>query len=46
MKKHTQCVHSGTYNEKEVRGVNTSIFTYSAFEYLDRPCLSTLFQYA
>ncbi len=37
MKKHTQCVHSGTYNEKEVRGVNSPIFTSSAFEYLDRP---------
>jgi cystathionine beta-lyase len=37
MKKNTQCVHSGTYNEKEIRGVNSPIFTSSAFEYLDRP---------
>ncbi len=37
MKKHTQCVHSGTYKDKETRGVNTPVFTSSSFEYLDMP---------
>ncbi|HNY64203.1 MAG TPA: PLP-dependent aspartate aminotransferase family protein [Deltaproteobacteria bacterium] len=36
MKKETACVHSGTYRDREVRGINTPIFTSSACEYLDR----------
>jgi cystathionine beta-lyase/cystathionine gamma-synthase len=36
MKKETQCVHSGTYYDMVTRGVNTPIFTSSAFDYLDR----------
>lgn len=35
MKKHTQCVHSGTYNDPGTKGVNTPIFTSSSFEYLE-----------
>lgn len=35
MKKHTQCVHSGTYKEGKTKGVNTPIFTSSSFEYPD-----------
>ena len=35
MRKETQCVHSGKYRDKAVRGVNTPIFTSSANEYLD-----------
>ena len=35
MKKNTQCVHSGTYNDPETKGVNTPIFTSSSFEYMD-----------
>ncbi len=37
MKKHTQCVHSGTYNDPGTKGVNTPIFTSSSFEYMDLP---------
>ncbi len=37
MKKHTRCVHSGTYPDRETRGVNTPVFTSSAFEYVDMP---------
>lgn len=36
MKKETQCVHSGTYYDTVTRGINTPIFTSSAFDYLDR----------
>jgi cystathionine beta-lyase/cystathionine gamma-synthase len=36
MQKQTQCVHSGTYHDGLTRGVNTPIFTSSAYEYLDR----------
>jgi cystathionine beta-lyase len=36
MKKHTQCVHSGTLIEPVTRGINTPIFPSSSFEYLDR----------
>lgn len=36
MKKATQCVHSGTYYDDATRGVNTPIFTSSAFDYLNR----------
>lgn len=36
MKKETQCVHSGSYRDSVTRGVNTPIFTSSAYEYLDR----------
>lgn len=36
MKKETQCVHSGTYIDSLTRGVNTPIFTSSAYDYLDR----------
>ena len=35
MKKHTQCVHSGTYNDPGTKGVNTPIFTSSSFEYME-----------
>jgi cystathionine beta-lyase/cystathionine gamma-synthase len=35
MKKHSQCVHSGTYNDPGTKGVNTPIFTSSSFEYMD-----------
>lgn len=35
MKKHTQCVHSGTYKDPGTKGVNTPIFTSSSFEYMD-----------
>ena len=37
MKKDTQCVHNGTYKDRNTRGVNTPIFTSSSFEYLDMP---------
>ena len=36
MKKETLCIHSGTYHDGATRGVNTPIFTSSAYEYLDR----------
>lgn len=36
MKKDTQCVHSGSYRDSVTRGVNTPIFTSSAYDYLDR----------
>lgn len=36
MKKETQCVHSGTYHDKETGGINSPIFTSSSFEYLDQ----------
>jgi len=35
MKKNTQCVHSGTYQDLRTRGINTPIFTSSSYEYLD-----------
>jgi cystathionine beta-lyase/cystathionine gamma-synthase len=35
MRKETQCVHSGKYRDKAVRGTNTPIFASSAYEYLD-----------
>ena len=37
MGKETECVHGGSYRDKVTRGVNTPIFTSSAYEYLDRP---------
>ncbi len=39
MKKDTQCVHSGTYRDEEIRGVNSPVFTSTSFEYLDREYL-------
>jgi len=36
MKKETQCVHSGTIRDTITGGVNSPIFTSSAFDYLDR----------
>jgi len=36
MKKETQCVHSGSLHDSAIGGINTPIFTSSAFEYLDR----------
>ena len=36
MKKATQCVHSGGFRDPMTRGINTPIFTSSAYEYLDR----------
>ena len=35
MKKQTQCVHSGNYVDLSSGGINTPIFTSSAFRYLD-----------
>jgi cystathionine beta-lyase/cystathionine gamma-synthase len=35
MRKETQCVHSGKYEDETVRGTNTPIFTSSAYQYLD-----------
>ncbi|MBE0585836.1 MAG: PLP-dependent transferase [Desulfofustis sp.] len=35
MKKQTQCVHSGTTIDPSTRGINTPIYTSSAFHYLD-----------
>jgi len=35
MKKDTQCIHSGTYRDRNTGGVNTPIYTSSSFEYLD-----------
>jgi len=32
----TQCVHSGSYRDPATRGLNTPIFTSSAYAYLDR----------
>ena len=36
MKKETQCVHSGTIPDDAMGGINTPIYTSSAFNYLDR----------
>jgi len=36
MKKETLCVHSGTIADDRMGGINTPIFTSSAFNYLDR----------
>ncbi|MFH1156098.1 MAG: PLP-dependent aspartate aminotransferase family protein [Pseudomonadota bacterium] len=36
MKKETLAVHAGTYKDKATRGVNTPIFTSSAYEYIGR----------
>lgn len=36
MKSDTQCVHSGTYHDPTTGGINTPIFTSSAYNYLDR----------
>ena len=36
MRQETHCVRAGTYPDTVIRGVNTPIFTSSAFEYLDR----------
>ena len=36
MRKETQCVHGGSYRDSLTRGVNTPIFTSSAYEYMDR----------
>ena len=48
MKKETLCIHAGTYHDGMTRGVNTPIFTSSAYEYLDREedRIPALFQYA
>ncbi len=35
MRSETMCVHSGGYFDEGTRGVNTPIFTSSAYEYLD-----------
>jgi cystathionine beta-lyase len=35
MKKETQCVHSGTIRDELTRGINTPIYTSSAFDYMD-----------
>lgn len=37
MKKETLCVHSGTIADHRMGGINSPIFTSSAFNYLDRP---------
>jgi cystathionine beta-lyase/cystathionine gamma-synthase len=36
MKTDTRCVHSGSYFDKATGGINTPIFTSSAYDYLDR----------
>jgi cystathionine beta-lyase len=36
MKKETQCIHGGGYRDPITRGLNTPIFTSSAYDYLDR----------
>jgi cystathionine beta-lyase/cystathionine gamma-synthase len=36
MKKETLCVHSGTIADERMGGINTPIYTSSAFNYLDR----------
>jgi cystathionine beta-lyase len=36
MKTDTRCVHSGTYFEKTTGGINTPIFTSSAYDYIGR----------
>lgn len=33
--KNTRCVHGGTYEDPNIRGVNTPIFTSTSFAYLD-----------
>ncbi len=33
--KHTACVHTGTFRDPSVAGINTPVFTSTAFEYLD-----------
>ncbi len=40
MNKETQCVHSGAINDPLTGGVNSPIFTSSAFGYLDRESVS------
>jgi cystathionine beta-lyase len=40
MKKETQCVHSGAIKDTMTGGVNSPIFTSSAFSYLDRDDLA------
>ena len=40
MRKDTLCVHSGSYRDGATGGVNTPIFTSSAFEYMDRDDVS------
>lgn len=35
MKLETKCVHSGSYFDEKTRGVNSPIFTSSAYDYLD-----------
>ena len=39
MKTDTQCVHSGTYFDETTGGINTPIFTSSAYDYLGRSAL-------
>lgn len=36
MKTHTQCVHSGGYFDAATGGINTPIFTSSAYDYINR----------
>jgi cystathionine beta-lyase len=36
MRRETKCVHSGSYRDKASGGINTPIFTSSAYEYIDR----------
>ena len=36
MKTDTQCVHSGSYFEQTTGGINTPIFTSSAYDYINR----------
>ncbi len=36
MKKETACVHSGSYHDSATSGLNSPIFTSSAYAYLDR----------
>jgi cystathionine beta-lyase len=36
MRTESKCVHSGSYRDEATRGINTPIFTSSAYDYLDR----------
>lgn len=40
VRKETQCVHSGTIKDEKMGGINTPIFTSSAFGYLERDDIS------
>ena len=39
MQRETRCIHSGLYRDSDTGGMNTPIFTSSAFAYLDRDAI-------